>query len=108
MNDNKDVNVKCQQTMRCIFCYNNPILFCNPKTQARKSRIIYNTTNGITTLKKHVNANDFITANMFEEEINNLVRGKVEKQLAKKKSNTSNNAIVNFFVTKEPFQKDHM
>jgi hypothetical protein len=84
VNDNKDVDVKCPQTMRCILCYNSPILFCNPKTQARKGLIIYNTTNGITTLKKHVNANDSIIAKMFEKEINNLVRGEVEKQLAKK------------------------
>ncbi len=84
VNDNKDVDVKCQQTMRCILCYNSPILFCNLKTQVRKSLIIYNTTNGITTLKKHVNTNDSIIAKMFEEEINNLMRGEVEKQLAKK------------------------
>jgi hypothetical protein len=84
VNDNKDVDVKCPHTMRCIICYNSPILFCNPKTQARKGLIIYNTTNGITTLKKKVNANDFIIAKMFEKEINNLVRREVEKQLAKK------------------------
>ncbi len=30
-------------------------LFCNLKTQAKKGLIMYNTTNGITTLKKHVN-----------------------------------------------------
>ncbi len=79
VNDNKDVDVKCPQTMRCILCYNSSILFCNLKTQARKNLIIYNTTNGITTLKKQVNANNYIIAKMFEEEINNLVRGKVEK-----------------------------
>jgi hypothetical protein len=81
---NKDVDVKCPQTMRCILCYNSPILFCNPKTQARKGLIIYNKTNGIITLKKHVNVNDSIIAKMFEEETNNLVIGKVEKQLVKK------------------------
>jgi hypothetical protein len=55
-----------------------------------------------------VNANDSIIAKMFEKEINSLVRGDVEKQLAKKNSNTSNNAIVNFFVAKEPSQKHRM
>jgi len=84
VNDNKDVDVKCSQTIRCILCYNSPVLFCNPKTQARKDLIIYNTTNGITKLKKKVNANDFIIVKMFEKEINNLVRREVEKQLAKK------------------------
>jgi hypothetical protein len=62
VNDNKHVDVKCLQTLRCILCYNTPILFCNPKTQARKGLIIYNTTNGVTTLKKHVNAKHFIIA----------------------------------------------
>jgi hypothetical protein len=61
--DNKNVDVKCLQTLRCILCYNSPILFCNPKIQARKGLIIYNTTNGITTtLKKHVNLGHFIIA----------------------------------------------
>jgi hypothetical protein len=40
--------------------------------------------NGITSLKKHVNANHFIIENLFEEEINNPLRGKVERQPAKK------------------------
>jgi hypothetical protein len=33
----------------------SPTLNLNPKTQARKGLIIYNTTNGIIALKKHVN-----------------------------------------------------
>ncbi len=57
-----------------IFCYISPILFCNPKIQARKGLIIYNMTNGITTLKKHVDANHSIIAKMFEEEIENPLR----------------------------------
>ncbi len=57
VNDNKEVNVITPQNMRCIFCHNNPILNVNPKTQAKKKLIIYNTTNGITTLKKYVNSN---------------------------------------------------
>jgi hypothetical protein len=51
VNDNKDVDVKCPQTMRCILCYSNLVLFCNLKIQTRKGLIIYNTTNGIMTLK---------------------------------------------------------
>ncbi len=84
------------------------VQFCFVTLKPKQGLIIYNTTNGITTLKKHVNANDSIIAKMFEKEINSLVRGDVEKQLAKKNSNTSNNAIVNFFVAKEPSQKHRM
>ncbi len=70
-----------------ILCYNSPIWFCNPKIQVRKGLIIYNTTNGITTLKKHVNANHYIIEKMFEEEVNNPLRKEVDRQPTKKKSN---------------------
>ncbi len=59
VNDNKEVNVITPQTMRCIFCHNNPILNVNPKTQAKKKLTIYNTTNGIATLRKYVNSNHY-------------------------------------------------
>jgi hypothetical protein len=67
VNDSKEVDVKCPQIMKCILCYISPILFSNSKTQKKKGLILYNTTNGITTLKKHVNANHSIIAKMFEE-----------------------------------------
>jgi hypothetical protein len=57
VNDNKKVNIIVLQTMHCIPHHNNPILNLNPKSQARKGLFIYNTTNGITTLRKHVNSN---------------------------------------------------
>ncbi len=36
VNDNKPVDVKFSQLMRHIFCYVNPILISNVKTQAKK------------------------------------------------------------------------
>jgi hypothetical protein len=57
VNDNKEVDVIAPQTMRCILCHNNPILNVNPKMQVRKRLIIYNATNGIAALRKHVNSN---------------------------------------------------
>jgi hypothetical protein len=57
VNDNKEVNAIAPQTMQCIFCHNNPILNVNPKTQARKGLIIYNSSNGVVALRKHVNLN---------------------------------------------------
>ncbi len=47
VNDNKEVNAIAPQTMWCILCHNNPILNVNPKTQAKKGLIIYNSFNGI-------------------------------------------------------------
>jgi len=57
VNDNKKINVITPQIMCYIPCHNNPILNLNPKTQGRKGLIIYDITNGIATLKKHVNTN---------------------------------------------------
>jgi hypothetical protein len=39
------------QTMRCILCYNNSIFITNAKTQVNNGLILYNITNGITTVK---------------------------------------------------------
>jgi hypothetical protein len=58
-NDNKEVDL-IAQVMHCIICYNNPILNLNSKTQVKRGLIIYNTTNGITTLRKHVNVDHSI------------------------------------------------
>jgi hypothetical protein len=51
VNDNKPMDVKFFQLMKCIFCYVNLVLITNCKTQARKGLILYNIANEITTLK---------------------------------------------------------
>ncbi len=89
--------------MRCIFCYNSLILVCNLKIEAKKGLILYNITNGIKTLKKYVNVDHSIIAKMFKEIINNSLKKEVQKQPTKKKPNPCSNAIVNFFVIKDPF-----
>jgi hypothetical protein len=66
VNDNKEVDIIAPQIMCCIICNNNPILNLNPKTQARKWLIIYNTTSGIIALKKHVDSNPCNIFKMFE------------------------------------------
>jgi hypothetical protein len=59
-------------------------LFCNHKIQTKKGLILYNTTNGITSLKKHVKVNYSIIAKMFENEVNNPLKGELQKQIAKR------------------------
>jgi hypothetical protein len=49
-----------------------------------KGLFIYNMTNGITTLKKHINANHFIIAKLFEEAINSPLKEKRKDNLPKK------------------------
>jgi len=56
-NDNKEVDVTNPQVMHCILCQNSLVLNSNPKIQAKRGLIIYNTTNGIVELRKHVNSN---------------------------------------------------
>jgi hypothetical protein len=63
--DNKKVNITTPQIMCCIICHNNPVLNLNPKTQARKGLVKYNTMNGIATLRKHVNLDHFLNSKFF-------------------------------------------
>ncbi len=44
--------------------------------------------------------------NKFEEEVNGLIRGILERQLTKKRFNVLSNAIFNFFVVKDLFKND--
>jgi hypothetical protein len=67
VNDNKNVDVK------------------YPKTQTKNCLTIYNIRNGITTLKNYVNVNHFIIAKMFQEEINNPLKGKLEREPTKER-----------------------
>jgi hypothetical protein len=53
--------------MRCYLCHNNSILNLNPKTQVKKRLIIYNTTNGIVALRKHVNVDHSNVLKRIEE-----------------------------------------
>jgi len=91
----------------CIFCYINPILVKNPKNQAKKGLILYNTTNRITTLKNYVSTNYSILGKKFEEEMNSPLKRKKEKQPTKKRPNISRCFISNFFV-RRTFKKDDM
>jgi hypothetical protein len=65
VNDNKLVDVKCSQLMRCIVFYASPILTTNAKTQTRKGLILYSSANGITALKNHVYVNHCMIAKIF-------------------------------------------
>jgi hypothetical protein len=104
-NDNEEVNATTPQTMWCILCHNNTILNVNPKTQARKGLIIYNSFNGIVALRKQINSyhpNIFLNS---KKKINCPLK-EDERQPSKKRSNVSSNSISLFFATKEPFKKD--
>ncbi len=61
--------------MRCLLCYNALINVSNPKTNARKGLISYYKTNGITSLKKHVDVNYHLISKNFEE-VQNMMKGR--------------------------------
>jgi hypothetical protein len=69
---------------------------------------IYNTTNQITTLKKHVNANHSIITKIFEDEVNSPLKGDLRNTLLKKDQINLAVQLSIFFATKEPSQKYHM
>jgi hypothetical protein len=52
VNDNTQIDLENTQIKHCIFCYQEPVIGINLKTQARKGLISYYKTNGITFLKK--------------------------------------------------------
>jgi hypothetical protein len=98
VNDNKKIDNKCHQLMRCFFCYPKLIETCNKKTKSRKGLISYYKTNGITCLKNHVDVNHVVLYNKFENVVNNFLKGNVERQLMKKCPSISRSSISNFFV----------
>jgi len=54
--------------MCCIFCHDNLVNAINTITQFRKSLISYYKTNGITSLKKHVDVDQGQIVKIFEKE----------------------------------------
>jgi cytochrome c-type biogenesis protein CcmH/NrfF len=75
VNDNKEVDLTSLQVMHCIICQKSSILNLNPKIQTRiRNLIISNTTDGITTLRKHVNPDHCNIFFNFQKEVNSLLR----------------------------------
>ncbi len=69
VNDNKPMDGKFPHIMRYHLCYKTPMLY-NPRTKLKKGLISYYKTNGISTLKKHVDVKHHLLANKLDEEMN--------------------------------------
>jgi hypothetical protein len=78
----------------------------NPRTKKRRRNITYFKKNGITTLKKHLDANHVILAKRFEEEVNFPLRNILEKQPIKKRPNVFNSKILEMFWCKRFFKDE--
>jgi hypothetical protein len=67
MNDNKLVDGKIPQVMRCHLCYNTLVLY-DPRTKLSKGLISYHKTNEILPLKKHVDVeHDLFAKNLMKK-----------------------------------------
>ncbi len=84
VNDNKPIDVKCFQLMRCNICYANliSIIKCQ-NTSKERCNIIY-FINGINALKKHVYVHHYVIEKIFKEKVNNLSKKPFEKEPTKK------------------------
>ncbi len=69
VNYNKPEDGKFPQVIRCHLSYKTPLLY-NPRTKLRKGLISYYKTNGILTLKKHVDVKHDLLAKKLDEEMN--------------------------------------
>ncbi len=76
------------------------------RIQAKKGLNFYYKTNGITFLKKHVDAKHTVIAKMFQKEINFLLKGRKERQLAKKRAIMFSGSNSKFFPLKNSFKKE--
>jgi hypothetical protein len=72
----------------------------NPNTKERKGLITSYKTYGITSLKKHGDANHTLIVQKIEEEVNPPLKRTFEKQLAKKMLNVLSNALLTFLLLK--------
>jgi len=83
VNGNAKVSLEAPHIMYCILCYSKFILFIN--LYYMKGLMLYYKTSGITCLKNHVDVDHSIIFKNIEE-VNNLVKGNLEKQPTKKKN----------------------
>jgi hypothetical protein len=107
VNDNKRMDVKTPQVMRCHLCYKTLVLY-NPRTKLSKGLISYHKTIGILTLKNHVNVEHNMLAKKLDEEMNSSMQTQVERQPIKSRQNVSSSKILNCFFAKLPYKKDEM
>ncbi len=97
INDSKPLNLEHPQVMKCLLCYNAPMNVSNPRRHARKGLISYYQTNGITSLERYVDDDHFSIYQKLEE-VQNMMKGSVERQLTKKCLNPFESYVSKFFA----------
>jgi hypothetical protein len=72
-----------------VICVTKNLCYIIQEQKIRKGLISYYKINGISTLKKHVDAEHYLLANKLDEKINSWVKSQVERQLTRKRKNVS-------------------
>ncbi len=89
-----------------LFCYGNPILFCNPKTYTRKGLIIYKYNKWNNNIEKNVNVETIpLLQKCLKKNVNNPMKREVEQTICKNMIKSNDSAIVNFVTTKKPSRR---
>ncbi len=81
--------------MRYMLCYEKlvSLAILGQRTKWKKRLVSYFKSNGITTLKKHLNGNHFLIARNLGKKLNNNVKNLVKRQPTKKRSIGSGSEI---------------
>jgi hypothetical protein len=69
VNDNKPMDSRIPQVMRCHLCCKKLVLY-NPRIKSRKGLISYYKINGISTLKKHMDVKHDLLIKKLDVEVN--------------------------------------
>jgi len=99
VNDNKLVDGKILQVMRCHLCYKTLVLY-STRTKLRKGIMSYYKSNGILALRTHMDGKHNLLTKKLDEEVNNSMRSQVERQLIKKRQNVFSSKISELFFAK--------
>jgi len=83
VNDNGKVTFDALQIMHNMLCYPNRVFSFKQKKKLKKSLISYYKTNGITYLRKHINANHSNKLKTFQEEVNFAMGESLKRHHAK-------------------------
>jgi hypothetical protein len=93
------MNLEQPQVMRCLFCYNAPLNVSNPRFNLMLQNKWYNI------LKKQVDVNHHLISKKIEE-VQNMVKGNVERKPTKKHLNLFGSSMSIFSIVMVSFKKE--
>ncbi len=101
VNNNQPMEISQNQIMKCVICQNDiiPLEILSMHTRCRKDLIAYHKSNGITTMKKHVDSNhSILLKKMLEDATNIAPKSPLNCEPIKKRACVCPIAISSFFL----------